>query len=89
MVAASYNIVHTIYGVGPKTFGLGPVALNITREQKKLGVSSCIWCLERNPIDVGPLRRLICRGNLYACSQCRGPECSDIALPWSGLLRAR
>jgi glycosyltransferase involved in cell wall biosynthesis len=40
------NIIHNIYSVGPGTFGLGPVALNLCREQNDLGMDSKIWCLD-------------------------------------------
>ncbi len=42
------NIVHIIPNVGPKSFGLGPVALNLVREQCKLGHDAVIWCLDSN-----------------------------------------
>jgi len=40
------NILHNIYSVGPGSFGLGPVALNLAREQGRLGYDSRIWCLD-------------------------------------------
>lgn len=40
------KIVHTIFGVGPNSFGLGPVALNLAMEQGRLGVDSQIWCVD-------------------------------------------
>lgn len=43
---ASINIVHNIDSVGPNSFGLGPVALNLCREQNVLGHCSGIWCLD-------------------------------------------
>jgi len=38
------NILHNIYSVGPGSFGLGSVALNLCREQNELGNNSVIWC---------------------------------------------
>jgi len=38
------NILHNIYSVGPGSFGLGPVALNLCREQNALGHRADIWC---------------------------------------------
>jgi len=38
------NIIHNIYSVGPGSFGLGPVALNLCREQNILGHRAEIWC---------------------------------------------
>ncbi len=40
------NIIHIISSVGPRSFGLGPVALNLAREQNSLGMNSNIWCLD-------------------------------------------
>lgn len=40
------NILHNIYSVGPGSFGLGSVALNLIREQGCLGYDSRIWCLD-------------------------------------------
>lgn len=40
------NILHNIYTVGPGSFGLGPVALNLVAEQSRLGYDSKIWCLD-------------------------------------------
>lgn len=42
----SLNILHTITSVGPKSFGLGPVALNLVSEQRSLGYRSRIWSLD-------------------------------------------
>lgn len=33
-------------GVGPSSFGLGPVGLNLAKEQNDLGVEAAIWCLD-------------------------------------------
>jgi len=40
------NILHNIYSVGPGSFGLGAVALNLANEQVYLGYDSRIWCLD-------------------------------------------
>jgi glycosyltransferase involved in cell wall biosynthesis len=40
------RIIHNIYSVGPGSFGLGPVALNLAREQNRLGHASDIWCVD-------------------------------------------
>lgn len=40
------NIIHITPSVGPGSFGLGPVALNLCREQIDLGKDSSIWCLD-------------------------------------------
>lgn len=40
------KILHTLYSVGPKSFGLGPVALNLCREQNNLGQTAEIWCVD-------------------------------------------
>ncbi|MFC1652367.1 glycosyltransferase [Planctomycetota bacterium] len=40
------KVLHTITTVGPGSFGLGPVALNLAKEQNALGVDSAIWCLD-------------------------------------------
>lgn len=37
--------------VGPRSFGLGPVALNLVREQRALGLDAKIWCLDE-PADI-------------------------------------
>ena len=44
--SACFDILHTIASVGPKSFGLGPVALNLVREQRRLGYHSRIWSLD-------------------------------------------
>ncbi len=41
------NVFHTISTVGRGSFGLGPVALNLVKEQRALGADSRIWCLDR------------------------------------------
>lgn len=38
------HVLHNIYSVGPGSFGLGPVALNLCREQNALGHRAEIWC---------------------------------------------
>ena len=38
------KILHNIYSVGPGSFGLGAVALNLCREQNALGSHAAIWC---------------------------------------------
>jgi glycosyltransferase involved in cell wall biosynthesis len=40
------NIVHLIHSVGPASFGLGPVALNLAREQALLGNHAEVWSLD-------------------------------------------
>jgi glycosyltransferase involved in cell wall biosynthesis len=40
------NIIHNLYCVGPGSFGLGPVALNLCRSQNALGMDSSVWCLD-------------------------------------------
>jgi glycosyltransferase involved in cell wall biosynthesis len=40
------RVIHSIPSIGPGSFGLGPVALNLCREQISLGVDSSIWCLD-------------------------------------------
>lgn len=40
------NIVHMIPSAGPCSFGLGPVALNLAREQISLGENASIWSLD-------------------------------------------
>ena len=42
------NVLHIIQSVGPKSFGLGPVALNLSKEQIKLGLNSTIWCMDKH-----------------------------------------
>ena len=42
----NFSIIHSIPTVGAMSFGLGPVALNLTREQIKLGKNASIWCLD-------------------------------------------
>jgi glycosyltransferase involved in cell wall biosynthesis len=44
------NIVHLINSVGPLSFGLGPVAVNLAKEQIALGEASSIWCLDDRKI---------------------------------------
>ncbi len=40
------NILHLIPSVGPMSFGPGYVALNLAKEQQRLGCSVQIWCLD-------------------------------------------
>ena len=40
------NILHLIPSVGPRSFGPGYVALNLAKEQQRLGCSVQIWCLD-------------------------------------------
>ncbi|ABQ25883.1 glycosyltransferase [Geotalea uraniireducens] len=40
------NILHILPSFGPKSFGIGPVALNLLREQRELGFDARIWCLD-------------------------------------------
>ncbi|MCK5509075.1 MAG: glycosyltransferase [Desulfobacterales bacterium] len=40
------NILHLIPSVGPMSFGPGYVALNLIKEQQRLGCSVQIWCLD-------------------------------------------
>jgi len=40
------RVVHNIYSVGPGSFGLGPVALNLAREQNHFGIQADIWCVD-------------------------------------------
>lgn len=44
------NVVHIIPGVGPASFGLGPVALNLAREQLLARAGAQIWCLDRQEV---------------------------------------
>ena len=44
-------MLHTVFGVGPTSFGLGQVALNLAKEQSVLGFDTQIWCLD-NPGDI-------------------------------------
>lgn len=37
---------HILHTVGPTSFGLGSVALNLVREQRALGIDAKIWCLD-------------------------------------------
>lgn len=46
MNCPALNIVHVIPSVGPGSFGIGPVALNLAQEQNSLGFSADIWCLD-------------------------------------------
>ena len=45
------GVRHLLVTVGPESFGLGPVALNLVREQRALGIDAKIWCLD-NPSDI-------------------------------------
>jgi glycosyltransferase involved in cell wall biosynthesis len=45
------TVVHLIPSVSSRAFGLGPVALNLVREQRALGIDAKIWCLD-SPSDV-------------------------------------
>ena len=66
------NILHNIYSVGPGSFGLGPVALNLCREQNVLGHRAVIWCHDTaedaqwaaRSVDLPPdrIRRFPCVG---------------------------
>ncbi len=40
------RILHNIYSVGPASFGLGPVALNLAKEQLRLGHDALVWCVD-------------------------------------------
>lgn len=40
------SILHLIPNIGPRSFGLGPVALNLALEQLRAGHSVEIWCLD-------------------------------------------
>jgi glycosyltransferase involved in cell wall biosynthesis len=40
------NILHILYAVGRNSFGLGPVALNLAKEQMKLSAAARVWCLD-------------------------------------------
>lgn len=42
----SFNIVHITSSVGARAFGMGPVALNLAKEQNILGADARIWCLD-------------------------------------------
>lgn len=42
------RVVHIIPSVGLRSFGVGPVPLNLVREQTSLGISSTIWCLDND-----------------------------------------
>jgi len=41
-----FSVRHILVGVGPASTGLGPVALNLAREQRALGMDAKIWCLD-------------------------------------------
>lgn len=40
------KILHLVPSIGPDSFGLGQVALNLAKEQLNLGLRSQIWCLD-------------------------------------------
>ena len=44
-VTALFRIIHTMVTIGPMSFGLGPVAINLALEQGRLNCDSEIWCL--------------------------------------------
>lgn len=46
MNSEKLNIIHLIATASSKSFGLGPVALNLVREQDRLDCDSSIWCLD-------------------------------------------
>lgn len=47
----SCNVRHLLVTVGPASFGVGPVALNLVREQRTLGIDAKIWCLD-SPAEI-------------------------------------
>lgn len=67
------NVLHLIPSVGPGAFGPGYVALNLAKEQNRLGCSIQIWCLDtstdiRWASEVSDLRRKHIRS-----FSCKGP----------------
>jgi glycosyltransferase involved in cell wall biosynthesis len=56
MVRENLCVRHLVVSVGPKSFGLGSVALNLVREQLALGIDSGIWCLD-SPEEVARVLR--------------------------------
>lgn len=51
ITARDLSVRHLLVTIGPKSYGLGPVALNLVREQRALGLDARIWCLD-SPSDV-------------------------------------
>ena len=51
LTAGALCVRHLLATVGPKSFGLGSVALHLVREQRALGIDARVWCLDR-PSDV-------------------------------------
>lgn len=42
------DIIHTTPRIGPYSFGLGPVAINLVNEQSHLGINAAIWCVDND-----------------------------------------
>ncbi len=40
------RVLHLVPKVGPESFGLGPIALNLAKEQSELGFETTVWCLD-------------------------------------------
>ena len=45
-MSTHFSIIHLISHIGPRSFGLGPVALNLALEQLRLGHDTEIWCMD-------------------------------------------
>ena len=45
-MASGMKIVHILPKVGRRSLGLGPVALNLAKQQRKLGCETKVWCTD-------------------------------------------
>jgi glycosyltransferase involved in cell wall biosynthesis len=45
-VCAHATTLHLVPSIGPKSFGVGPVVVNLAAQQNRLGCGAEIWCLD-------------------------------------------
>jgi len=68
------RILHTVFGVGPASFGLGSVALSLASAQNAAGSKVCIWCLDdQRDIDWATATSGLERGCIQGFAS-RGPR---------------
>ena len=75
----STNILKIVASVGYKSFGVGPVALNLCSEQNKLGAQSSIWCLDSNNELNDVLKNYELPKNLIHNYKKNGPSCLGLS----------
>jgi glycosyltransferase involved in cell wall biosynthesis len=67
------KILHTIPCLGRKSFGIGPVALNLVRHQQSQGMEAKIWCSD-DCSDLEPILKADLQSDTIRTFSCMVPE---------------